>query len=174
MSYKDEREQKELENLFKDPKYTRKAWQSLGRMLANRPATRLPIIVDRDGNETLQSQLNTYTYNSLKQDIAALQREDKEPTELEMILAGQLVKARYDTQAATFVRDTLGAKPVDESKLSAEVSNPYEALTDEELELLAAHREHKQQLATLHQTPPATPIVEREANDAGYCDVKDD
>ena len=55
-----------------------------------------------------------------------------------------MVKARFDTQAAIFVRDTLGAKPVDESKMDATLSaNQYEQLTDEELELLAAHRAKK-------------------------------
>ena len=61
-----------------------------------------------------------------------------------MILACQMVKARFDTQAAIFVRDTLGAKPVDESKMDATLSaNQYEQLSDEELELLAAHRAQK-------------------------------
>ena len=57
----------------------------------------------------------------------------------------QMVKARTDTSAAVFIRDTLGAKPVDESKLDATVGNPYEHLSDEELELLAKVREEKSQ-----------------------------
>ena len=54
-----------------------------------------------------------------------------------------MVKARTDTSAAVFIRDTLGAKPVDESKVDAQLSNPYEQLTDEELEMLRAAREKK-------------------------------
>jgi hypothetical protein len=54
-----------------------------------------------------------------------------------------MVKARTDTSAAVFIRDTLGAKPVDETKVDAQLSNPYEQLTDEELEVLQAMREKK-------------------------------
>ena len=61
-----------------------------------------------------------------------------------MILQCQIVKARCDTSAATFVRDTLGAKPVDESKIDASVTNPYESLSDEELEALAKMRAAKE------------------------------
>ena len=61
-----------------------------------------------------------------------------------MIITCQAVKARTDTQAAIFIRDIMGAKPIDESKIDASVSaNQYEQLTDEELELLAAHRAQK-------------------------------
>ena len=61
-----------------------------------------------------------------------------------MILSCQAVKARYDTSAATFIRDTLGAKPIDETKLDAQVNNPYESLTDEELMMLQTMREKKE------------------------------
>ena len=60
-----------------------------------------------------------------------------------MILHCQKVKARTETSAAVFIRDTLGAKPIDESKVDAQLSNPYEQLTDEELEALQAMREKK-------------------------------
>ncbi len=143
MSNKEERERKEIDNLLKDPKMYRKVWQSIGRLIAQRPATILPTIVDKDGNETLPSLISNYGYNSLKHDIASLTRDDGAPTELEMILACQMIKARTDTQAATFVRDTLGAKPVDESKVEATTTNLFEQLTDDELEALAAYRASK-------------------------------
>ena len=76
-----------------------------------------------------------------------------------MILQCQLIRARYDTAAAQFVRDTLGAKPVDESKWQGEISNPYESMTDDELEALQAYREKKameqQQLQQLQQPAAA-------------------
>ena len=100
--------------------------------------------LDKDGNPTLASSIEQYTYRQLVNDIKRSEQPDREPTEIEMILACQMVKARFDTQAAIFVRDTLGAKPVDESKMDATLSaNQYEQLTDEELELLAAHRAKK-------------------------------
>ena len=143
MSNKEERERKEIDNLLKDPKMYRKVWQSIGRLIAQRPATILPAIVDKDGNETLPSMISNYGYKALTHDIASLTRDDGAPTELEMILACQMIKARTDTQAATFVRDTLGAKPVDESKAEVLTGNMFEQLSDDELEALAAYRASK-------------------------------
>lgn len=140
MSNKRTREQKELENLFADPKYCRQAWKAVGQAILMSPAIKPIPSTDKDGNETFNYTLDKYTYNALKRDIETLGKENREPTELEMILACQAVKARYDTSAAVFIRDTLGAKPVDEAKLDAQVNNPYESLTDEELAILAAHR----------------------------------
>lgn len=141
---KDLRELKETMNVFSDPKTQREAWRSLGVKLLNNPATKAPEQLDKDGNPTLASSIEQYTYRQLVNDIKRSEQPDREPTEIEMILACQMVKARFDTQAAIFVRDTLGAKPVDESKMDANLSaNQYEQLTDEELELLAAHRAKK-------------------------------
>ena len=141
---KDLRELKEALNVFSDPRTQREAWRSLGIKLLNNPATKAPEQLDKDGNPTLASSIEQYTYRQLVNDIKRSEQPDREPTEIEMILACQMVKARFDTQAAIFVRDTLGAKPVDESKMDATLSaNQYEQLTDEELELLAAHRAQK-------------------------------
>ena len=143
MSNKRTREQKELENLFADPKYCRQAWKAVGQAILMSPAVKPIPTTDKDGNETFNYTLEKYTYNALKRDIDTLGSENREPTELEMILSCQAIKARYDTSAAVFIRDTLGAKPVDETKLDAQVNNPYESLTDEELMMLQAMREKK-------------------------------
>lgn len=143
MSNKTEREQKEMENLFKDPKFARKAWQHVGIAIANSPASKPFVTHDKEGNPTLQSDIESYSYNQLHKDLESLGKERREPTELEMIMKCQMIRARYDTSAAVFVRDTLGAKPVDETKLDAKMTNPYESLTDEELEMLATMREKK-------------------------------
>ena len=159
------REMKEMQNLFADPKFSRQAWKAVGISIAMQPATKPAIIVDKDGNETINSKIEQYSYNKLLNDIKQLGKENREPTELEMILACQMVKARTDTAAATFIRDTLGAKPVDESKVDAQLSNPYEQLTDEELEMLQREREKKALEASKEQLPSssaAQPIVEGE------------
>jgi hypothetical protein len=147
MSNKKVREQKELENLFADPKYCRQAWKAVGQAILMSPATKPIVRTDKDGNDEFGYTLEKYTYAALKRDIDSLGSENREPTELEMILGCQAVKARYDTSAAVFIRDTLGAKPVDETKMDATVNNPYESLSDEELEVLAAMRERKKEIA---------------------------
>lgn len=144
MSNKESREYNEMKNLFADPKFSRQAWRSVGAAILQNPASKPVQVYDKDGNPTLQSEIESYSYTKLKKDIAELQKQDREPTEIEMILQCQIVKARCDTSAATFVRDTLGAKPVDESKVDANISNPYESLTDEELEALAKMRADKE------------------------------
>lgn len=144
MSNRLERNSKEMKNLFDDPKFARKAWRSIGAVIANRPAARVPIIIDKDGNQTFASQIEEYSYDKLSKDLRAICSDRTEPTELEMIMQCQFIRARFDTQAATFVRDTIGGKPVDESKMDMQVTNPYEDLSDEELELLQKHREAKQ------------------------------
>ena len=143
MSNHDKRSELETKNLFADPKYSRQAWQAVGRAILRNPASKPIEMTDKDGNETFASQMEKYSFNKLARDIKEIEKVDRAPTELEMIMQCQIVKARHDTSAATFVRDTLGAKPVDESKVQAQVSNPYEEMTDEELELLAKHREEQ-------------------------------
>ena len=138
-----DRTNKEMMSLFKDPKFSRQAWRSVGMAILQNPARRAPIQTDKDGEQTLQSAIEEYSYKKLADDIKTLGEENREPTELEMILQCQIMRARFDTSAATFVRDTLGAKPVDESKVDAAVHNPYESLSDEELELIAKTREAK-------------------------------
>lgn len=139
MSNKSEREFKEMMSVFTDPKTMRAAWRSVGAAILQNPATKPLIVYNKDGDETYGSQIENYTYQKLRQDIKDICKEDREPTELEMIIGCQVLRARNDTAAAVFVRDTLGAKPVDESKVEQTV-NAFEALSDEELELLAAHR----------------------------------
>ena len=143
MSNKEQRERSEMKNLFADPKFNRQAWQSIGKAILQNPAVITPIVMNKDGTETVDSMIQNYSYNKLCNDIKSLLDEDRAPTELEMILQCQIVKARTDTSAAVFVRDTLGAKPIDESKVDQTINNVYEQMTDEELELLAAHRAAK-------------------------------
>ena len=143
MSNKNIRELKEMQNLFSDPKFAKQAWKSVGQAILLQPANKPMPFYDKDGNETFNSTVERYSYNELYKDIKELAKEDRNPTELEMIMKCQIVKARMDTSAAIFVRDTLGAKPVDESKVDANIHNPYEQMTDEELEALAKFREEK-------------------------------
>ena len=164
MSNTDDRNKKEMQNLFGDPKFARKAWKAVGAAIAASPVSRtIEPVYDKDGNIALPSLIETYSYNKLKRDIDSLSLDERrEPTELELILQCQMVRARYDTSAAVFIRDTLGAKPVDESKMDATVNNPYEDLSDEELELLAQHREAKQKLQKEQVHTLSMPATEEE------------
>lgn len=162
MSNKNIRQRKEMENLFADPKFARQAWKAVGTAIAMQPAVKPIETYDKDGNETFASQVERYSYDKLAKDIAELGKEERKPTEIEMILHCQMVKARTDTSAAIFIRDTLGAKPVDESKVDAQLSNPYEQLTDEELEMLQAAREKKAlEAADVNKLPESVSVSDK-------------
>ena len=149
-----QRERDEFANHFADPKYCRQAWQSVGNMILNRPAVSPLALYDKDGNPTYDFLVEQYAYNKLQDDIRTLssplderQAQDYQPTELELLLQCQVIHARHSTPAATFVRDTVGAKPVDESKQSVTV-NDYSRLTDDELEALAAYQAQRDAAAS--------------------------
>lgn len=133
------REIKELQSLFADPRYVREAFKSVGVALLQNPATRSPEIYDKNGMLTGETVIAQYSYDQLARDIKEIYKQDRAPTQLEMIMMCQMVKARYDTSAAVFVRDTLGARPIDESRTQV-VQNDYENLSDDELEMLARYR----------------------------------
>ncbi len=139
MSNISKREIKELQSLFADPRYVREAFKSVGIALLQNPATRSPEVYDKNGVLTGETIIAQYSYDQLAKDIKEIYKQDRAPTQLEMIMMCQMVRARYDTSAAVFVRDTLGAKPIDESKQQL-VQNDYENLSDDELELLARYR----------------------------------
>ena len=145
MSNKEEREQKEMKNLFGDPKTARLAWRSVGAAILQSPCSQRIDVYDKDGTASLDTQVEQYGYASLKHDLSILSKggENREPTELEMIFRCQAIHARHNPASATFIRDTVGAKPVDESKSEVTNINPYDELTDDELEALAAYRSSK-------------------------------
>lgn len=147
MSNKTDREAKEAINLFTDKRFARQAWQSVGMAILRNPAGKPLVRTDKDGVELVSSERERYAYDQLSKDIKEILKEDRQPTELEMIMACQVRKAREDTAAAVFVRDTVGAKPVDESKLDAQVTNPFESLSDEELAIIMQHREEAKAIA---------------------------
>lgn len=134
---------KEYKSLFENPKTARKMWRNVGLAVAMRPASKPVEVLNKDGVETFESAVQSYTYRSLKNDVDHLMFGDAGPTEMEMIMACQAVMARTSPAAFTAFLDRTGGKPVDETKLDAQVTNPYESLTDEELELIAELRRKK-------------------------------
>lgn len=140
-------EDTELTSLFQDPRFTRQAFQSVGAYLLSRPACRPITQLDENGEETADSRLESYTFDSLKRDLhtiaEATGEEEREPTELEMLLACQIRQARHSTQAAVFVRDSVGAAPIKQTQADITIDDDYSKLTDEEVDLLLEYRAKK-------------------------------
>lgn len=127
------RELLETRNVFADPGYCREAWKSVGMAVLLSESNGMVI---SDGKE---GQIEEYTYAKLTKELKELGRK---PTELEMILHCQAAKARWDTSAAVFLRDSSGGKPIDESRIEVR-KNAYEDMSDEELEVLLRYRAQK-------------------------------
>ena len=134
VSNKTYRELLETRNVFADPAYCREAWKSVGTAILLSPA--IGCIGDID---TRDGSIEAYTYRKLTEELKDIGRK---PTELEMIFHCQAARARFDTSAAVFVRDTVGAKPIDESKVTVGRSQ-YEEMSDDELEALLRYRQSK-------------------------------
>lgn len=157
------REIKELQSLFADPRYVREAFKSVGVALLQNPATRSPEIYDKNGMLTGETVIAQYSYDQLARDIKEIYKQDRAPTQLEMIMMCQMVKARYDTSAAVFVRDTLGARPIDESRTQV-VQNDYENLSDDELEMLARYRAAQNAMPTDPSAPVEANAISPDCN----------
>lgn len=134
VSNKSYRELLETRNVFADPAYCREAWKSVGQAILLSPA--IGCIGDID---TRDGSIEAYTYRKLTEELKDIGRK---PTELEMIFHCQAAKARFDTSAAVFVRDTVGAKPIDESRVQVSRSQ-YEEMSDDELEALLRYRQQR-------------------------------
>ena len=137
------REQREFETLFKNPKHARAMWAQNVIDRYARPALEPIQIVDKDGNLTPTSQIELAVWRHLKGELEAM-GSDRLPTEGEMMEACQQYYSRHNAASYTARRDSMGAKPIDETKQQVQVNNPLEDLSDEELLVMQkALEEHR-------------------------------
>lgn len=177
VSNKSYRELLETRNVFADPAYCREAWKSVGQAILLSPA--IGCIGDID---TKDGAIESYTYRKLTEELKSVGASTsgngavtgRQPTELEMIFHCQAARARFDTSAAVFVRDTVGAKPIDESKVTVSRSQ-YEEMSDDELEALLRYRNMRDQGKTYEGTVDASSTEEHtadpEPNDSPTADA---
>lgn len=141
------REQREFETMFKNPKHARSMWAQNVIDRYAKPALRPISITDKDGNLTATSQIELAVWNHLKAELEAA-GQDRLPTEGEMMEACQQYYARHNASSYVARRDSMGAKPIDETKQNVSVNNPLEDLSDEELfvmqKALELHRQEQQ------------------------------
>lgn len=143
------REQREFETLFKNPKHARAMWAETVIDRYAKPALEPIAIYDKDGNLTPTSQIEQAVWAHLKRELETA-GQDRLPTEGEMMEACQQYYARHNASSYVARRDSMGAKPIDETKQSVSVNNPLENLSDEELfvmqRALDAHRAEQAKL----------------------------
>jgi hypothetical protein len=141
------RDQREFETLFKNPKHARSMWAQNVIDRYAKPALEPILITDKDGNLTPTSQIELAVWRHLKSELEAM-GNSRLPTEGEMMEACQQYYSRHNAASYTARRDSMGAKPIDETKQQVQVNNPLENLSDEELlimqQALEAHRAKEQ------------------------------
>lgn len=143
------RDQREFETMFKNPKHARAMWAQNVIDRYAKPALKPIQIFDKDGNLTPTSQIELAVWEHLKKELEA-EGSDRLPTEGEMMEACQQYYSRHNAASYTARRDSMGAKPIDETKQNLSVNNPLEDLSDEELivmqKALEEHRAKEQKL----------------------------
>lgn len=148
------REQREFETMFKNPKHARAMWAQTVIDRYAKPALEPIKIYDKDGNLTPTSQIELAVWAHLKQELEAM-GSDRLPTEGEMMEACQQYYSRHNASSYTARRDSMGAKPIDETKQNVQVNNPLEDLSDDELFVMQRALEEyhqKQQLPEAKET----------------------
>lgn len=147
LSNKQMREQREFETLFKNPKHARAMWAQTVIDRYCKPAMPPAVIKDEKGNPTKESQLEMQIWDYLVNELKAA-GFNRNPTEGEMMEACQSYYARHNSASYVARRDSMGAKPIDETKVTVSQHNPLEDLSDEELEVMrkALEDHHKEAL----------------------------
>lgn len=139
---KAERELNEYKSLYTDKRYAEKAFKSIINDSLQASASPLPIMYDKNGNELPQSTLDRQAYQNVKQRLLA-QGLEREPQQAEMMIENAILRSRFDNSTFNTMLERTMGKVKDEIVVSA---NEYETMTDEELELLAKHREEQERL----------------------------
>jgi hypothetical protein len=147
------RDQREFETLFKNPKHARAQWATNVINRYSRPAMEPILVYDKDGNLTQTSQIEKAVWAHLIAELEA-SGQSRPPSEGEMMEACQQYYSRHNASAYVARRDSMGAKPVDETKQNVSVNNPLEDLSDEELLVMQkALDEHRQKQTAQLQEP---------------------
>ena len=132
LTNKQMRDQREFEQLFKNPRHARSMWAQTVIDRYARPALKPVKIYDKDGNLTPTSQIELAVWQHLVDELRAM-GNSRLPTEGEMMEACQQYYSRHNAASYTARRDSMGAKPIDETKQQVSVNNPLEGMSDEEL-----------------------------------------
>ena len=132
-----EREEREYHSLFSDERYAKKAWKEFFGQSLSSSGKSLPATIDpKTGELTFNSLLDQEAYLNVKKRLKE-EGKDREPMQAELIVECSILRARFDNNLLNTVLERTAGKVKDEITVN---KSPYEDLTDEELELLAAHR----------------------------------
>lgn len=138
---KEEREKLEYKSLFGDERYARKAWRQIFAKSLEGEAALPPRVEDKNGNETLESQIYRMAYYQVVDRLKA-EGKSRQPMKAEVIVESNLIRAAFDTPTFNVILDRTAGKVKEEINIGR---GEYEELSDEELALLAKHRAGKKE-----------------------------
>lgn len=136
---KQEREEHEFKSLFGDERYAKKAWKQLIAKSLETDAALPPTIYDKAGNESLETQIYMKAYTSIKERLAK-DGLSRLPQKAEIIVEANLIRAAFDTSTFNLILDRTAGKVKEEINIG---KGQFEDLSDEELMLLAKHRQEQ-------------------------------
>lgn len=136
---KSEREEREYKSLFTDERYAKRAWKEFFGNSLQSPGKKLPTQYDKNDYPTRESDIDAMAYNNVKERLVASGLE-REPMQAELIVEAAVIRARFQDSTFNVLLDRTAGKVKEEVSVN---SNPYEELTDDELEALMAYRESK-------------------------------
>lgn len=131
-----EREEREYKSLFEDERYAKKAWRKFIATSLESDAAILNDFYDHNGNITPQSEIYRKAYWAVEQRLRD-QNIQRKPMKAEVLIEAAVIRASFDNSALNTIFDRTAGKVKEELTIGV---GQYESLTDEELQLLAAHR----------------------------------
>lgn len=136
---KREREEKEYKSLYTDERYAKQAIKRLFDKSLQSEAASLPTFVDAHGNVTPQSEIYQAALNSVKRRLEA-EGIDREPQKAEVLIEASVIRAAFDNNTLNLILERTAGKVKEEISIGV---GHFEDLSDEELEVLAMHRQAK-------------------------------
>lgn len=134
---KEEREKMEYQSLFTDERYAKKAWKKLIGTSLESDAAVLPHFVDNKGEISPQSQIYNTAYQNVKDRLQAAGLS-RSPMKAEVLVEANVIRAAFDTSTFNILLDRTAGKVKEEISIGV---GAFEELTDEELQVLADHRQ---------------------------------
>lgn len=134
-----EREEREYKSTFTDERYAKRAWKEFIGTALQAPGKALPTQLDKNDQPTRESDIDNMAYNNVKTRLKA-EGKDREPMQAELIVEAAVIRARFQDTTFNTLLDRTAGKVKDEVTVNA---NPFEELSDDELEALIEYRKKK-------------------------------
>ena len=136
---KTQREELEYKSIYTDERYAKQAFKRLIDKSLQSAAAILPDFEDAHGNVTPQSAIYKEALKSVKARLKA-EGLSREPQKAEILIEASVIRAAFDNNTLNLLLDRTAGKVKEEISIGV---GQYEDLSDDELKVLAMHRQSK-------------------------------